>query len=794
MTNVTNDNKSAQNRYPGNKDSQKQASSSNKEAHHSRNSSTTSNLSTASSFTTVMSASSMSLSTGTEVKHMFSADKPGAESKDGEGIPRVHPMYLLHGHLCEYYDPDVKTLYDAFKKTVAEHGQRQFLAHRPIIDGHAMPYEWETYDQIAARVKNLSTALAQIDGLEQKSNIGIWSINRPEWIIAEYACYTRNMVTVPLFDTLAKEAVQYVLEQSQMTMLFASSLRAENMLKILKMDLKKDGGNQSPLKYIVVFPEPWEYGPPGNGKLPTNPDGNSVINKLSGLAKETGITLIELKELEQKGSHLLSLNAEKHNQDIPPAPADLCTICYTSGATGMPKGVMLPHSAMIAAVSGVLAVIGKNPLYALPSDLNQDRMFISLNQDDVHLSFLPLAHIFERLVAVGLAVLGAATGFYQGVQDKLLDDAQDLKPTIFLTVPRVCTRFHDKIQSALTTKPLRRWLFNRALESKRAALKQNGSFRHWLWDFLVFRSIRDLLGGRVVKMLSGSAPLSPSVAEFMRLVFSVELYEGYGQTETSAGSSVTEYGDWKKAGHVGAPVPCVEFKLVDLPDMGYTSKDKPYARGEICIRGPACFIGYYKDSEKTAETLDSEGWVHTGDVGQWDASGRLSIIDRKKNIFKLAQGEYIAPERIEGVFVRSPYINQSFVYGDSLENCLVAVIVPDPDTLIPWAIEHGIIDKKSTSDEETMVMLVKEDRVKALFVKQIEGFGKQGSRDLSGFEVPRAIYLEPAQFTIENGCLTSTMKSRRSELTKLYKSVLDKLYEKARLQVSSTVFVLSGKD
>ena len=284
----------------------------------------------------------------------------------------------------------------------------------------------------------------------------------------------------------------------------------------------------------------------------------------------------------------------------------------------MPKGVQLPHSALLACVSAALAVMGQNKLYPVTGtgDQQQDkRYFFKLTQHDIHLSYLPLAHIFERIVANVMVALGASIGFYQGDQLKLLDDAQALRPTIFLTVPRVCTRFYDKIIAKTSKRTISKWLFNYALESKRKALRERNEFTHWFWDFLVFNKIRGLLGGRVEKILSGSAPLSAEVMEFMRVVFACEVFEGYGQTETSAGSCVTEFGDWSVAGHVGTPLPCTEFKLVDIPEMGYTSKDTPYPRGEICIRGPSCFTGYFGDEEKTKEALDGQGWVHTGDVG-----------------------------------------------------------------------------------------------------------------------------------------------------------------------------------
>ena len=317
---------------------------------------------------------------------------------------------------------------------------------------------------------------------------------------------------------------------------------------------------------------------------------------------------------------------------------------------------------------------------------DQKQYFLDLKDTDVHLSYLPLAHVFERIVSNVWIIAGASIGFYQGDPLKLLDDVEALNPTLFLTVPRVCNRVYDKVRAKIAAKGgIVQWLFNYAYASKLKALRENNTYTHWLWDRLVFGSIRAKLGSRLRFIVSGSAPLSPEVTEFMRICFSCEVYEGYGQTETTGVSSAGVFGDWNVSGHVGAPFPCVEFKLVDIPDMGYTSKDTPDPRGEICIRGPACFSGYYKDEEKTKEAIDSEGWVHTGDVGRWDSQGRLYIIDRKKHLFKLAQGEYIAPERVENILLRSDFISQAFIYGNPLENATVAIIVPDSERLLSWA-------------------------------------------------------------------------------------------------------------
>lgn len=674
---------------------------------------------------------------------MYSVELSDAPSIPGEGKPRRHPLALPS--LVSSLGTSTDTIYATFHTAVEKYPKNKFLGHRPIVDGKALEYEWETYEEVAGRIHDLASGLATLNEFCEGTRAGLYSINRPEWIISEQACYSRNWITVPLYDTLGKEAIEYICSQTEMPILFASADRATNILKIGPKSLRK----------IIVF--------------------DAIMEDLNNLAKEKKVELITMKELEESGR-------ANPKEDTPPKPEDLLTICYTSGATGMPKGVMLTHATFVATAAGAIAAMKRDD--ATPTS-DQKQYFLELKDTDVHLSYLPLAHVFERIVSNVWIVAGAAIGFYQGDPLKLLDDVEALNPTLFLTVPRVCNRIYDKVRAKISAKNgIVQWLFNHAYASKLKALRENNTYTHWFWDRLVFGSIRAKLGSRLRFIISGSAPLAPEVTEFMRICFSCEVYEGYGQTETTGGSSVSAFGDWSVSGHVGTPLPCVEFKLVDIPDMGYTSKDLPDPRGEICIRGPACFSGYYKDQEKTRETIDSEGWVHTGDVGRWDNQGRLYIIDRKKHLFKLAQGEYIAPERVENVLLRSDFISQAFIYGNSLENATIAIIVPNSDRLLSWARSQRL---KSEDINE----LCKDQKVKSLYATELESFGKTGSRLLTGIELPRAILLESSPFSIENSLLTSTFKIKRADVTRKYKDILEQLYTYARQQDSQTVYVMN---
>jgi long-chain acyl-CoA synthetase len=465
-------------------------------------------------------------------------------------------------------------------------------------------------------------------------------------------------------------------------------------------------------------------------------------------AKGTNASLMYFKGVEALGKDTRKLPS-------PPKPEDVMIYCYTSGTTGDPKGVILTHENVSSDVAGVFSTF--------PNDFK-------VTSDDSYLSFLPLAHVFEQAVFAALLTAGARIGFYRGDVLKMLDDVALLKPTMFCGVPRLLNRVYSKILSTVNEgTPLRKFLFNTALEHKKKLLRQGIVTKESFWDKLVLRKVQSRLGGNVRIMITGAAPIAAEVLEFLRAAFGCEVLEGYGQTETAAGACVTNFGDYstEAGGHVGAVVPCTELKLVDIPDMNYFATDKPNPRGEICFRGNNVFKGYFKLPDKTKEALDQDGWCHTGDVGMILPNGSLKIIDRKKHLFKLSQGEYIAPEKIEQVYQRAPFVQQVFVHGESLRSTLVGVVVPDPDTLRSWAKQNG----KSTDVHQ----LCKDAEVNKMILQGMIATGKENK--LHSFEQVKAIYLEADPFTPENGLLTPSMKAKREVIRVHYKPQIEAMYK-----------------
>jgi long-chain acyl-CoA synthetase len=317
-------------------------------------------------------------------------------------------------------------------------------------------------------------------------------------------------------------------------------------------------------------------------------------------------------------------------------------------------------------------------------------------------------------------MMGASVGFYLGDIRRLSDDMKALKPTVTPAVPRLLNRIYDKVQAEVNASCVKKMLFNMAMSAKESEIKRGVLRSNSFWDMLVFRKVQEGMGGRLRLMLVGSAPLAENVLTFMRCALGCLVIEGYGQTECCAPITLTIQGD-HVPGHVGPPVACCCVKLIDVPEMEYWAKNN---QGEVCVKGTNVFQGYYKDPEKTEETIDEQGWHHTGDVGMWMPNGTLKIIDRRKHIFKLSQGEYIVPEKIENIYIRSQYVSQLYVHGESLKSCIIAIVVPDVDVIKCWASENGI--------PGTLSVLCNNDDVKQLIQDDMIAWGKEAG--LKSFE------------------------------------------------------------
>eukprot|EP00917_Polyrhabdina_sp_WS-2016_P023672 GHVP01051272.1.p1 GENE.GHVP01051272.1~~GHVP01051272.1.p1 ORF type:complete len:399 (+),score=75.13 GHVP01051272.1:1-1197(+) len=370
-----------------------------------------------------------------------------------------------------------------------------------------------------------------------------------------------------------------------------------------------------------------------------------------------------------------------------------------------------------------------------------------------HYSYLPIAHIFEKILIYFALYSGARVGFSCGDPTKLIEDVQLLKPTFMPTVPRVIRRLLDKVQQGIAQQStLKQTAINYALQTKVQRLRETGAFTHDFFDKFIFRRFHELLGGRLITALNGGAAIDQPSQELFSCIFCVRVASGYGMTETTGGAFIT-YGDDDSVGCVGETFPWVQARLMSLPEMNYSVEDI-LPRGELLLRGPTMTPGYFGIPEATKRLIDENGWLHTGDVAQLLPWRSLQIIDRASEIFKLSNGLFVAPEKIEAVYLKSKYVSQIFVHPNENKDSLLGVVVPDDDT-----ISMKSFSSKSSEDDDLKKMILEDLNEMA------------AAADFKPYEVLKDIYISDEPFTLENGLLTPTFKMKRGLALQKYQGV-----------------------
>ncbi|MBW0528599.1 hypothetical protein O181_068314 [Austropuccinia psidii MF-1] len=646
------------------------------------------------------------------------------------------------------------TDYEMFNFGLGRSFDKPCLGHRPInpTTGHLESFfTWQTYQDVDRRRTNFGSGLLHLQSQQQLGQIdrtgwvvGVWTHNRPEWQITSLACSAYSLVLVSLYETLGHEVVQHCINHAEIRLVVSSANHIPDLLS---------NANNCPTMKVIVSADRWKDIQLVQSK---SISVGHESRTLKAWGAQVGVMVIDIEELENLGrDHPLP--------HIPPKPSDINSLCYTSGTTGMPKGAILLHSTLAAACV--------SHMHGFEWEFGNDSF----------LSYLPLSHILERFFESIVFTLGAPIGYSSGDNLKLLEELQILKPTHFISVPRVLNRVYQAIMAQLDGPGLKAALGKRALTTKLENLKTTGSNTHILWDRLVFNKIKQLLGGRVRFIACGSAPIAPDIISFLKVAFVSKVLEGYGSTENAGTCSRCYYEDNEPAGSVGPPSPGLEVKLVDVPEMNYFSTDKPYPRGEICMRGESCIPGYYKDEAKTKELIDSEGWQHSGDIGLIDEKGRIKIIDRIKNLLKLAQGEYVALEKVQGAYSSNPLISQLYVHGNSLKSYLVGVVVPDPVGFEKFIIK--VLGKSIPMDKACL-----EPKVRDAITKEMEQTAQ--SAKLLGFERIKNVHLTMEAFTVENDLLTPTFKLKRAVAASKFKQVCEKLYDEYDSKHGQVLFKL----
>ncbi len=534
--------------------------------------------------------------------------------------------------------------------------------------------------------------------------ICIVSNTRPEWNICDIAIQSAGYVTVPIYQSSTVEDVAYIVEHCQAKLIFAED---DVQLQKLKQAFLEKKINVP----VVVFSEGV-----------ANVEGLKMV-PLGNILRRTGVE-------QHQASFEKSVGAVK--------PTDLASIVYTSGTTGAPKGVMLSQGNFASELRSVCEEFKFTP-------------------EDRTLTFLPFAHIFGRVESYAPIFAGLTMAFAENM-NTVAPNLVEAKPTLLLSVPRIYEKVYAKIQAGVEAgPPAKKKLFHwavrvgREVARKRSNREAVGPFllaQFKIADKLVFSKVRAKMGGRIRFTVSGGAPLSGDLCEFFHAC-GIKILEGYGLTETSAAITVNRPDDYSFF-TVGKPFGGTEFRLAE--------------DGEILVRGPVVFQGYYRNLEATKEAISDGGWFHTGDIGEFTPRGMLKITDRKKELIVTSAGKNIAPQKLENLLKQVRFISNAMVYGDK-EKYLVAVVTPNEEEVRRWAKANGV-------SSDSMAEIVKSPELQGA----VEAEVKKMNEKLASYETVKKIRMVPNDFTVEAGELTPSLKLKRRVVTTKYNDTIRQMY------------------
>lgn len=586
--------------------------------------------------------------------------------------------------LCELYESSVKR-----------------YASRPLFGvRESRGWHWLSYRDFASRVDTLRAALVQ-GGLSRGDRVALIAPNGTDWAAIAFATYTAGGVLVPIYPYQRYDDWLDILRDASPRYVFTHNIEAASAVHSWRADL----------------------------------DPNMTVVCTSHRRIAGAISLDELTERALWESRTV----------LRPKPSDLCSLIYTSGTMGRPKGVELTHANVAA-------------------NLNSLQRIFPVTADDRSLSYLPWAHAFGQVVELyGLFSMGASLALAPSEED-IMKSLHEVKPTLLFSVPKLFNRIYDTLQERIHERgALARRLFDDGLDNARIRRRVRGAgkargtveLKAKLYDRFVFQPVRAQFGGHVRYAVCGGAALAPEVAEFVDSL-GITLYEGYGLTECSPIVSANWPGA-RKLGSVGKPLPSVRV-LVDH-EVGPNSRD-----GEIVVYGPNVTRGYHNLPDETAQALTRDGGLRTGDLGYIDKDGFLYVTGRIKEQYKLDNGRYVVPTPLEAELRSSHYIRSAMVYGDG-RPYNIALIVPHLDSLREWAAEHQVraVDIPS---------LLRHPEVERLYADEIERY----SESFREYERVRAFVLLERDFTVEDGTLTHTQKIRRREVMMRYQRMVDELY------------------
>lgn len=594
-------------------------------------------------------------------------------------------------------DNEPQTLPQLFRRSVTEYDLPDALNYK---NGD----EWLSISSIkmVERAENIALGLYSL-GLRKGDRAAILAPNSPEWTLADAGCQFAGVIDVPVYTTLSPDTVRYIIDDSAARVFFLKDTETFERLQPALADCIS-------IDKFILF------------------DG--------GIESDN---VVSLQDLERAGAALRETRAALL-QELSDAldPQDIATLIYTSGTTGEPKGVMLTHANLISNVI----------------DASEKYLFTGV---DISLSVLPLSHVFER-TGMYVYIMYGMRVFYAESIDKVPDNLKDVRPTIFIGVPRIFEKVFERArlkatQSGRINAIIFDWAIDIAkefasLNEARQPIPMALTAKHGVADKIVFSKLRDFFGGRLRFCITGGAALPDEIF----LIFTgagISIMQGYGLTETSpviSSNNPTAF----KVGTVGRPIRNVSVRIAD--------------DGEIEVSGPGVMAGYYRKEQATSEAFTADGWFRTGDIGTVDDDGYLKITDRKKELFKTSGGKYIAPARVEQMIVASRFVSQVVLVGNE-RKFPAALIVPNFDMLASYAELKGL-------DIKTPAEFCSNPRILDLFQRQIDGL----TAGLAQYEKVKKFALLDRELTVENGELTPTLKTKRRVIDEKYRDTIDGLY------------------
>ncbi|KAJ1719042.1 medium-chain fatty acid-CoA ligase faa2 [Coemansia erecta] len=648
-----------------------------------------------------------------------------------------HPKYKSGTHNSEF--SNITTLYELFDHVIKTYPKKEFIGVRdyyPETESFGQ-YAWITTTGAAETINSLGSGLdmvytkyaPEINLTTGQQPIGILAINRPEWLLTELAAFRSRRYTVGVSDIAGVDSAEYVINSTEIHVVVCSMDKIPRML---------DRANKTPGLKVIVSMDKLDCSKPS---IATQAFSKDTVDILKTKAESLNIALLDMDAVIEMG---------RLNPTAPSLlkPSDLCTICFTSGTSGTQKGAIHTHETFIHATRGAHLSL---ELY-----------------NTTYFSFMSLMHIFDRYAIYTFMFGMVRVGFFSGSTAKILEDMQVLRPTVFLISPIILNRMYDRIAGATVGATGISGVLSRfGLKSKTKRISTGRGFRHALWDRLVFDKVASKFGGNIKLMVTGAMSLNPEMQDFFRAALSCNVIQGYGQTETVGGGLIQTTDD-RTNSNVGVPNPGVDIRLRSIPDMGYNVTDKPSPRGELMIRGKNVFSGYNREPERTQEIMDGE-WMATGDIAKINSDGSISLVDRIGNMIKSASFLWIEPAQLEMIYSGHHLIKSVFVYGCVRAYELVAIVVPEQLTFVPWARS---IAGKADAD---LIELCKDEGVAKKITQELRMLASK--HHIPPPEMIGAVHMEPVPLEqINREFYTSSLKIRRHIVNQHYKARFEELY------------------